>query len=148
MNPTLRGFLIIALIALVVVVLQLQATLAALLIIARIAFILAIAFFIYLMWRERREEISQWPARAQVVFYGSAGLAVADLALNWYAAPTGCRSSRSSACLLSGFAMFRIWRDQHTYCLTACECPARSSRIGSARCSGSSSGSPRICCRR
>ena len=34
-----------------IVVLQLEATLAALLILARIAFLLAIAFFVYLMWR-------------------------------------------------------------------------------------------------
>jgi len=52
MNPMLRGFLIIALIALAVVLLRLQTTLAALLFIARIVFVLAIAFFIYLMWRE------------------------------------------------------------------------------------------------
>ena len=65
MNPTLRGFLIILAIVAVVVVLQLQATLAALLIVARVAFMLAIAFFIYLMWRERREEIAAWPTRAR-----------------------------------------------------------------------------------
>ena len=58
MNPTLRGFLIILAIVLLVVVLQLEATLAALLILARIAFLLAIAFVVFLMWRERREEIA------------------------------------------------------------------------------------------
>src|SRR5690242_2040683 len=89
MNPTLRGFLIIAAIALVIVVLQLQATLAALLILARIAFILAIAVFVYLMWRERREDIAQWPLRARVVFYGAALLAVVDLAVNWYGGAHG-----------------------------------------------------------
>jgi uncharacterized membrane protein (DUF4010 family) len=116
MNPTLRGFLIIALIALVIVVLQLQATLAALLILARIAFILAIAVFIYLVWRERREEIAQWPMRAKVVFYGSAGLAVADLALNWYAGAQGVELLAFLGVLaLSGYAMYRTWRDQHTY---------------------------------
>jgi hypothetical protein len=116
MNPTLRGFLIIAFIALVIVVLQLQATLAALLIIARIAFILAIAFFIYLVWRERREEIGQWPMRAKVVFYGAACLAVADLALNWYAGAHGMELLAFLGVLgLSGYAMYRTWRDQHTY---------------------------------
>src|SRR4051812_39960378 len=60
MNPTLRGFLVIAVIALIVVVLQLQQTLSALFIIARIAFFLAIAYFLFLMWRDRREEISMW----------------------------------------------------------------------------------------
>ncbi len=116
MNSTLRGFLIIALIALVIVVLQLQATLAALLIIARVAFILAIAFFIYLLWRERRDEISEWPTRAKVVFYGAAALAVADLALNWYAGAHGIEILAFVGVLvLSGYAMYRTWRDQHTY---------------------------------
>ena len=54
MNPTLRGFLVIALIAAVIVVLQLESTLTALFLIAQIAFFLAIAFFVYLVWRERR----------------------------------------------------------------------------------------------
>ena len=46
-NPTLRGFLIIAAIAAVIVALRLEATLAALFVLARIAFLLAIAFFVY-----------------------------------------------------------------------------------------------------
>jgi uncharacterized membrane protein (DUF4010 family) len=116
MNPTLRGFLIIGLIALVVVVLQLQATLSALLILARIVFILAIAFFIYLMWRERRGDIAQWPLRARVVFYGAALLAIADLGANWYGGAHGLQVLAFVAVLvLCGFAMFRTWRDQHTY---------------------------------
>lgn len=116
MNPTLRGFLIILAIVVVVVVLQLQATLAGLLIIARIAFLLAIAFFIYLMWRERREEISAWPTRARVVFYGAALLAVADLAVNWYGGAHGLQVLAFVAVLvLSGVAMWRTWRDQHRY---------------------------------
>ena len=115
-NPTLRGFLIIAAIALVVVLLRLEITVVALLIIARIAFIIAIAVFVYLMWRERREEISQWPARARLVFYGGAGLAVADLAVNWYAGAHGLQILAFVGVLAaSGWAMFRTWRDQHTY---------------------------------
>jgi small-conductance mechanosensitive channel len=116
MNPTLRGFLIIAAIALVIVALQLQATLAALLIVARIAFILAIAVFVYLMWRERREEISQWPLRARIVFYGAALLAVADLGANWYGGAHGFQVIAFVGVLaLCGVAMYRTWRDQHTY---------------------------------
>jgi small-conductance mechanosensitive channel len=116
MNPTLRGFLIIVTIVLVVVVLQLQATLAALVIIARIAFMLAIAFFVYLIWRERREEISAWPLRARVVFYGAALLAVAALAVNWYGGAHGLQVIAFVAVLAGcGFAMWRTWRDQHRY---------------------------------
>ena len=116
MNPTLRGFLIIVLVVLVIVVLQLQSTLAALLILARIAFLLAIAFFIYLMWRERRSEIAQWPTRARVVFYGAALLAVADLGVDWYGGAHGLQVLAFVAVLVfCGVAMFRTWRDQHHY---------------------------------
>src|SRR5262249_25947258 len=80
-HPTLRGFLIIALIAAIIVALSLQSTLAALFLIARIAFFLAIAFFIYLVWRERREDIAVWPRRAYAAFYGAAILAITSLAV-------------------------------------------------------------------
>jgi hypothetical protein len=116
MNPTMRGFLIILAIVGVIVVLQLEATLNALLILARIAFLLAIAFFIYLMWRERREEIGAWPLRARAVFYGAALLAVADLGANWYGGAHGGQIIAFLAVLvLAGLAMWRTWRDQHTY---------------------------------
>ncbi len=116
MNPTLRGLLIIAAIALVIVALQLELTLVALLVVARIAFILAIAFFVYLMWRERREEIGQWSLRARIVFYGAALVAVADLGANWYGGAHGTQLLAFIAVLaLCGFAMYRTWRDQHTY---------------------------------
>ena len=116
MNPTVRGFLIILAIVGIVVVLQLETTLAALLIIARIAFLLAIAFFVYLMWRERREEISAWPRRARIVFYGAALLAVADLGVDWYGGAHGVQILAFVGVLaLAGVAMWRTWRDQHTY---------------------------------
>jgi len=116
MNPTARGFLIILAIVAIIVVLRLETTLVALLLLARIAFILAIAFFIFLMWRERREEIGMWALRARVVFYGAALLAIADLAVNWYGGAHGLQVLAFVAVLvLCGFAMWRTWRDQHTY---------------------------------
>ena len=116
MNATLRGLLILAAIAGVVVVLQLEATLTALLILTRVAFLLAIAFFVFLMWRERREGISMWPRRAQVVFYGAAILAVADVGVYWYGGAAGLQILAFIAVLVgAGFAMWRTWRDQHTF---------------------------------
>jgi len=116
MNPTVRGFLIILVVVAAIVLLQLEATLTALLIIARIAFVLAIAFFIYLMWRERREEISGWSNRARVVFYGAAVLAIADLGADWYGGAHGLEILAFIGILvLCGLAMWRTWRDQHTY---------------------------------
>ena len=116
MNSTLRGFLIIVAIAAVIVALRLEATLVALLLIARIAFLLAIAFFLFLVWRERREEIASWPRRATVAFYSAAVLAVADLGVNWYGGAHGLQVLAFVGVLvLSGVAMWRTWRDQHTY---------------------------------
>jgi hypothetical protein len=118
MNPTLRGFLVIGLIALVIVILQLQQTLTALFIIARVAFFLAIAFFIYLMWRERRSDISMWPRRAQVVFYGAALLIVADIGMLVVFGVAGLDALAFVLVLLfCGFAMFRIWRGEHNLSL-------------------------------
>jgi uncharacterized membrane protein YtjA (UPF0391 family) len=68
MNPTLRGFLIIALIAGVVVVLSLEEVLATVGGLLRIAFFLAIAFFLFLLWRERRSDIEAWSDRSRKVF--------------------------------------------------------------------------------
>ena len=116
MNPTLRGFLIIALIALTVVVLQLYQTLVALALLAQIAFLLAVAFFVYLVWRERRGEISDWSARAQTALYGAALLIVADVGAYWLIRPSGLDAVAFVVVLgLAGYAMWRVWREQHTY---------------------------------
>jgi small-conductance mechanosensitive channel len=116
MNPTLRGFLVILAIVLVIVLLSLQNTVVSLLIIARIAFFIAIAVFVYLMWRERRSDISTWPGRAQLAFYGGALLIVAALGVFFLRGISGLNALAFFVILgLSGFSMFRVWRDQHTY---------------------------------
>jgi len=115
-NGTVRGLLIIAVVAGVIVVLQLWLTLFALVLLARIAFFLAMAYFVFLMWRERREGISMWPPRAQVVFYGSAVVAVVDFAVYTYGGAHGMDVIAFVATLaLCGLAMFRTWREQHHY---------------------------------
>ena len=114
-NPTLRGFLIVIAITTVIVVLQLEATLSALYFIARIAFLLAIAFFIYMVWRERRSEIGVWPSRAQAVFYGAALLIVADIGVISFYDESGLDAVAFVLVLAaSGFAMWRTWKDQNT----------------------------------
>jgi small-conductance mechanosensitive channel len=118
MNSFVRGLLIVGAIALVVVILQLQATLTALFLIAQIAFFLAIAFFIYLVWRERRSDIDAWSNRARVAFYGAAVLAVVDVGLFIIDRPSGRNALAFFLVLIiCGFAMFRVWRDQHSYSL-------------------------------
>jgi len=116
LNPTVRGFAIIALIAGVVVALQLEATLVALSLVMSIVFILAIAFFVYLVWRENRADIATWSLRARVCFYGAAVLIVADIGLAWWGGARGLDLLAFLAVLaICGFAMFRVWRDQRTY---------------------------------
>ena len=118
MNPTLRGFLIIALVALVVVLLSLQATLVSLFLLARIAFFLAIAFVVYLFWRERRGDIGAWSSRARAVFYGAAALIVVDLgAYFWPGRTTAGPDALAFLAVLAlcGFSMWRVWRDEHSY---------------------------------
>jgi len=115
-RPTLRGFLILGLIALVVVVLNLYTAVVAIGMLLRIAFFLAIAFFIYLVWRERRGEIESWSPRERLVFYGSALLIVAVIGLYfWHGWPGYEQLGFLGVLGGAGYAMFRIWRDRHRY---------------------------------
>jgi hypothetical protein len=115
-RPTLRGFLIIALIAVVVVALNQYAALMAIGMLLQVAFFLAVAFFIFLVWRERRDEISTWSTRERVVFYGSALLIVSALgSFFWRGLPDYEPLAFIGILAGSIFAMWRIWRDTHSY---------------------------------
>ena len=116
MNPTVRGLLVVAAIALLVVVLNLYVALASLFLIARIAFFLAIAYFIYLFWRDRRSDIETWPGRVRFAFYGGALLIVAALALYFTIGASGLEALALLVTIaLSAVAMWRAWKSQHTY---------------------------------
>ncbi|MFL5966554.1 MAG: hypothetical protein ACJ747_08390 [Gaiellaceae bacterium] len=116
MNPTVRGFLIIAVIVLVVMLLNLYGTVLAIGMLLQIAFFLAIAFFLFLMWRERRSDIDTWSTRGKIVFYGSAVLVVAALGtFFWRGLPRYDALGFIGVLACAGFAMWRIWRDEHTY---------------------------------
>jgi small-conductance mechanosensitive channel len=115
-RPTLRGFLILGAVVLAVVVLNLYATVLAIGMLLRIAFFLAVAFFIFLMWRERRDEISSWSQRELVVFYGAALSIVAVLGLYfWHGWPGYEELGFIGVIACSGFAMWRVWRERHHY---------------------------------
>ena len=116
MNPTVRGLLVVALIALVVITFNLYVTLAVVYALAGIAFFLAIAFFVYLVWKERRDEIGAWPTQAKLAFYGGAFLVIVALGAYFVGHPTGPDALAFLHVLgFSGFGMWRVWRDQHTY---------------------------------
>jgi len=115
-HPTLRGFLVIAAIALIIVVLNLYVALATVSALLRIAFFLAIAFFVYLAWRERRSEIAVWPRRAFVAFYGAAILIVVAIGYYILNSASGLDAVAFLVVLaLCAFSMWRVWRDQHSY---------------------------------
>jgi small-conductance mechanosensitive channel len=116
MNPTVRGLILIAIVSAAIVALRAESALTQLSVLLQVMFVVAIGIFVYTTWRERRHEIGLWPARAQVSFYGGAGLILADIAAYWYFRPSGPSALAFFLTLgVAGFAMFRVWRDQHTY---------------------------------
>jgi hypothetical protein len=117
-SPSLRAFGILVLIAAIVTALQIGAGLEVILAFLRVLFILAIAYVLFVLWRRRRDEIAMWSRRSQVVFYGGAALALADLGLAfspWFP-EGGLESIVFLFVLVAGiYAMWRVWRDEHTY---------------------------------
>ena len=115
-NRTVRGLAIVALVALVVVVLSLEPVLAVTGGLLRIAFLLAIAFFLFLVWRERRGDLEAWSDRSRRVFYGAIGLAVVDVGAAIGLPPTGLDAVAFFLVLgCCAWAVLRTWRDEHTY---------------------------------
>ena len=121
MNPLVRGLAVVALIALVVVVLNLGNTVSALFLIARIAFPLAIAFFLFLLWRERRSDIEMWGDRERRVFYAAIAVAVVTVLAYTYARVLGVQLAGITALAfvltlaLCVWSAYRAWRDAHPY---------------------------------
>jgi len=115
--PFLRGMLIIAAIAVVVVVLNLETALSTAALLVRVAFVLAIAFVAYLLWRDfGRREIGLWDARRQWVFYGAIALFVVDLGWWFLTSLSGPDALVffvvAAVCV---FVAVRTWREQHRY---------------------------------
>ena len=115
--PLARGIGIVALIAGVVVVLQLQAVVATVGGLLRIAFFLAIAFFLFLLWRERRGDFEVWSDWNRRLFYLAIILAVVAIGLMiGYGLPGG-RDALALVLVLAAcaFVVFRTWRIEHRY---------------------------------
>ena len=115
-NRTVRGLAIVALVALVVVVLSLQPVLAVTGGLLRIGFFLAIAFFLFLVWRERRGDLEAWSGRSRRVFYAAICLAVVDVGAAIGLSPMGADAIAFFAVLgCCVWALVRTWRAEHTY---------------------------------
>ena len=116
MTPFLRNLLIVAAVAVLIVVLNLEVALVTVGAILRIAFIIAIAVVVYFYWRDfGRREISTWPERAARVFYVAAALLIVDIGW-WLLAGLRGRDLLvailvAAACIYVGY---RTWRDQRS----------------------------------
>jgi hypothetical protein len=116
-SPFVRNLAILAAVAAVIMVLNLQTSLITAAILLRFAFFLAIAFAVYMLWRDfGRREIDLWPRRQQVVFYGAAGLLLVELGWLFIQTPGGLDALAfvlvAVACVYAGV---RIWREQQRY---------------------------------
>jgi peptidoglycan/LPS O-acetylase OafA/YrhL len=112
-----RGLGVVALIALVVVVLSLEPVVATVGGILRIAFFLAIALFLFMVWRERRGDLEAWSEWNRKLFYGAVVLAVVAIGL---AIGYGLPESRDAFALVvvlgaCGYVIVRVWRIEHRY---------------------------------
>ncbi len=114
--PLARGLGIIALIAIVVVVLSLEPVLATVGGLLRIAFFLAIAFFLFLLWRERRGDLEAWSERNRKLFYAAIVLAVVAIGM---AIGLGAPGRDALALILvlaaCAYVVVRVWRLEHRY---------------------------------
>ena len=115
-NRFVRGMALVAVVSLAIVLLSLEESLVTAGALLRVAFFLAIAFFLFLLWRERRSDIETWSELSQRTFYGAIALAVLDIA-----AVIGLRPSGDEAVVFfvvlacCGWAIFRVWRREHRY---------------------------------
>ena len=115
-HPTARGFAVIALVALVIVVLSLEQTLVTVSALLQIAFFLAVAFFLFLLWRERRSDIEGWSDRGRRVFYGAVALAVVAAGFAFAVGASGPDAFALIVVLAAcAWAIFRVWRSEHDY---------------------------------
>lgn len=114
-NPTVRGLLIVAAASAVIVVLSLEEVLATTGGLLRIAFFLAIAFFLFLVWRERRGDIEAWSDRGRRLFYGAIVLAVVDIGAAIGLGASGYEILAFAAVLAAcAWAVVRVWRSEQS----------------------------------
>jgi hypothetical protein len=115
--PLARGLGIVAIIAGIVVVLSLEPVVATVGGILQIAFFLAIALFLFMVWRERRGDLEAWSDWNRKLFYASVVIAVVAIGL---LIGYGLPESRDAFALVAVlgacvYVIVRIWRIEHRY---------------------------------
>ena len=115
--PLARGIGIVAVIAAIVVVLSLEPVVATVGGILQIAFFLAIALFLFMVWRERRGDLEAWSEWNRRLFYAAVALLVITIGL---AIGYGLPDSRDAFALVlvigaCVYVLIRVWRIEHRY---------------------------------
>ena len=110
-----RGLALIALVSAVIVVFSLEESLVTARALVSVGFFLAIAFFLFLLWRERRSELETWAAISRVAFFAAVALAVVDVAAFVVLDPGGPEAVAFLLVLAAcAFAIVRVWRRERS----------------------------------
>jgi peptidoglycan/LPS O-acetylase OafA/YrhL len=98
-----------------VVVLSLEAVVATVGGILQIAFFLAIALFLFLVWRERRGDLEAWSDWSRGLFYAAVILAVVAIGLAIGYGLPGSRDAFALVAVLGAcvYVIVRVWRLEH-----------------------------------
>ena len=115
-NRFVRGLVLIAIVSAAIVALSLESALVTAGALMRIAFFLAIAFFLFLIWRERRGDLEAWSEWNRRLFYAAIVLAVVAIGM---AIGLGVPGRDALALVLviaaCAYVVFRVWREEHRY---------------------------------
>jgi hypothetical protein len=114
--PLVRGLGIVAIVAAIVIVLSLESVVATVGGLVRIAFFLAVAFFLFLLWRDRRGDLEAWSDWNRKLFYAAIVLAVVDVGMLIGLRPSG-QDALAFFLVLAACAWVgvRVWRAEHSY---------------------------------
>ncbi|HEX3290857.1 MAG TPA: hypothetical protein VHR46_05635 [Gaiella sp.] len=115
-NRFVRGLALIAIVSAVIVALSLESVLVTAGALMRIAFFLAIAFFLFLLWRERRSDIEAWGDLSRRTFYAAIVLAVVAIGALIGLGPSGADAIAFFGVIACcAWAIWRVWRREHRY---------------------------------
>jgi Mn2+/Fe2+ NRAMP family transporter len=115
-NRFVRGMALIAIVSAAIVALSLENVLLTAGALMSVAFFLAVAFFLFLLWRERRGDLEAWSDLSRRTFYGAIVLAVVAIGALIGLRPTGADAIAFFAVIACcAWAVWRVWRREHTY---------------------------------
>jgi hypothetical protein len=109
-NRFVRGLALVAIVSAAIVALSLENAL------ITAGALMRIAFFLFLLWRERRSDIETWTALSQRTFYGAIVLAVVAIGALIGLGPSGADALAFFGVIACcGWAVWRVWRREHRY---------------------------------